>query len=303
MSTQRQCPLVRRLLIATRGPERPTVALEVALRLARTLRLQLHVLRVLPGRVGLSVLDASGAGSFGAPGWADSVRKETSAWVSGVISTGLPEDQVQVRTGRFEDMVAAEATALAPDIIVVSDAGRADGAALQIVRVTDTPVLVARSLNACREIVVAATNLKRPEYPVVRRACAVAEQLGSSLIAVHNVHPRETISASGIVWPVSAPVVIDSADAAARRLDRLRGQFDAPVQTVLSQESDASDAILRAADLSNAQLIVVGARRRSWLHRLLRRGVAHQLIERSQRCVLVCPVGDEARRAGPPAEV
>lgn len=284
---------VGRLLFAVRGAERPTIALEVATRLGRTMGLDLHVLRVLPARVGLSVLETSAVDSFRTLAWALSLRRETLAWVAGVMNNALPEGRVEVRTGRFEQEIARQATKLEPELIVVPGAGLGDGAAvLRVVQSTRTSVFVARSLSSCRNTVVAGTNLESPEYPVVRRASSIAERLGCSLIAVHNVRPREILSASGLLWPVSVPVIVDTSDAAAARLEQLRARLEAGVETILSQETDATEAILRAADLSNAQVIVVGARRHRWLARLLRTGVARQLVERSQRSVLICPVGE-----------
>lgn len=281
-----------------RGADRPTIALEVAVRLSRMLGLDLHVLRVLPSRVGLSVLESSAVDSFRALAWALSLRRETLAWIAGLMNSRLPEGRVEVRTGNFEQEVTRQAGKLLPRIIVVPGGGRGDGAAvLRIMQRTRAPVLVARSLGSCRNTVVAATNLERPDYPVVRRASSVAERLGCSLIAVHNVRPCEPLTASGLLWPVSAPLLVDAADAAAQRMDQLRARLGASVETVLSQEIDPADAILRVADLSNAQFIVVGARRHRWLAGLLHRGVARQLIDRSQRAVLVCPVGDEAEPA------
>ena len=59
---------------------------------------------------------------------------------------------------------------------------------------------------------------------------------------------------------------------------------------ILREESDVSDAISIEARAQGADLIVVGARRRNWLQRVLREGVAAQVVEQAQCSVLVAPV-------------
>jgi nucleotide-binding universal stress UspA family protein len=72
-------------------------------------------------------------------------------------------------------------------------------------------------------------------------------------------------------------------------LVRAREQLNAPMETIVSTEVDVVDAILDQARFHDANLIIVGTRPRRALARFISRSVAVEVVNRSERSVLVTP--------------
>jgi nucleotide-binding universal stress UspA family protein len=160
------------------------------------------------------------------------------------------------------------------------------------------PVLLPRRTPAQGRIL-AATAL-HADCPVLCLAAALAWRLEAQLIALHNVAPSLVIPVSvaagqGLVWPERAPVLPDPARAWRGECLR-RACQRLPVQAlpVLREDLSASDAIFREARATGADLIVVGARQRNWLQRLLRDDVAAQVVDQAECSLLVTPIDPES---------
>ncbi|HEX5658601.1 MAG TPA: universal stress protein, partial [Polyangiales bacterium] len=73
-------------------------------------------------------------------------------------------------------------------------------------------------------------------------------------------------------------------------LARALGELQLDESGVVSEDNDAARAILQEARARNADLVVVGLRRRSWLDRLLSPSVASAVVRGARRSVLVTPL-------------
>lgn len=180
-------------------------------------------------------------------------------------------------------------------MIVIPPEGRALGQrAMSLAAASRVPVLVPRKAPA-NGVILVATDLAAND-PVLRLAASLAWQLDAQLVALHNVAPLSVAPVSalvgqGLVWPERVPVFPDPS--LASRGEGLRKACQLlPVMPlrILRQESNVSDAISSEARAKGADLIVVGVRRRNWLQRLLREGVAAQVVEQAECSVLVAPV-------------
>jgi nucleotide-binding universal stress UspA family protein len=97
----------------------------------------------------------------------------------------------------------------------------------------------------------------------------------------------------GAVWAYRTDVTIDpdgladgekTAEDQAREVAQESGLPDAEV---VGEEGDPADAVLRAAEEHQVDVIVVGAEHRGWFDRLLRPSVSAEIIKESKVPVLV----------------
>ena len=198
------------------------------------------------------------------------------------------EGRMQIRCGMFVDEVVAGARSLDARVIVLEPRKKRCGSEVaKIVRRSRVPVLVARD-SAPDEVIVAATDLSDPNMPVMQRAARLSVRLSEPVVVVHNLSPFSSMSGGQAHWSL-AP----RDDERSRRWTRLRQAsrqlgLDTSV-TLVCDEANPTEAIVQTARTRNADLVVVGTHRRSWLGRLFHRSVAVQVVNRAQRSVLVTP--------------
>lgn len=124
-------------------------------------------------------------------------------------------------------------------------------------------------------------------------AAAYATDAGAKVLALHAV-PEPWL------WGVAA-LQIDSDPLIATRRKLLLGRWTEPLRNAGVEIStqlhvgDPTAELLSAARRTDADLIVIGARRHSVLHDLAERGTAHKLPDRSEVPVVLVP-------APPPAD-
>ena len=122
--------------------------------------------------------------------------------------------------------------------------------------------------------------MKDDDYWVLRQAVELGTRLEAPVVAVHNV------SCLPVAFDRRAPGAPASIPTQALRLVRATEQLESSMETVVATEVDPVDAILDQAQAHNADIIVVGARPR-W--RLPDRSVAAEVVDRSDRSVLIAP--------------
>lgn len=252
----------------------PTTTLKRVTALARALDAEVRVLQVVP------------ASSYADPdfprrnlaGIVLSVERILAGqrgarpWVEGVLGEGMPAVQFRVREGDFVAEVASHAAEIKASLIITPpQPGEFGTVASTLALAGNVPVLVAREA-AHHGAVVAATDLEDLDYPVVRQAAQLAERLGASLVAVHNIKPNGAVCGVDLIWPIE---VVPGASA----------------EAIVRTDTRASDAILREAQKRDADVVVVGTRPHSWLERRLAETVAVNVVNEAMRSVLVIPLG------------
>ena len=169
--------------------------------------------------------------------------------------------------------------------------GRFGGLVVALANLANVPVLIARAPSA-DETIVAATDLQAANYPVLRQAAQLAEQIDASLVALHNV-PPPPMSARTVTRAATFDSAVESqTEDRRRRLERATSELQLFAEAVVSHEANSADAILREARARDADVVVVGARRPSWFERLRRGSVPSRVVDRARRSVLVTPIGD-----------
>ncbi|MFH1553758.1 MAG: universal stress protein, partial [Pseudomonadota bacterium] len=205
------------------------------------------------------------------------------------------EDAVLTVKGDLTACAVSVAAQIDAQLIVFSELEGLGGREVTAM-VEDTGISVMLSRTAMpSNAVVAATDMTLREFPVLRKGAVVAERLGAPLTVVHNLEPQVSppamIAADGTAFLPVMPLA-ERAKVRTRRATRLKtlGSKLPSVQTTILQESDTVNAVLGLAKSQQADLVIVGHRRRSWLGRVLGESVARGVVNRSVRSVLVVPI-------------
>jgi nucleotide-binding universal stress UspA family protein len=196
---------------------------------------------------------------------------------------------LHVATGEFVTEVAKHAFELGAQLIVVPPRKRMGTVVTRLARAAALPVLVARTATA-HQTIVAATDLRDGDYPVLRKAAELGARLRASVVAVHNVTPVSLFVNPESGWPVTLLRTAGAAAASELRLARVLSRLQLNAGSVLADAVNPVDAILREASARDADLVVVGTRPRSWFSHLAGGSVAAQVVDRACGSVLVSPL-------------
>lgn len=290
------------VLFAMYESGRPTLSLMRAAALARVLEADLHVMRVLPERPRVNPLfpQHNLADAVGTVESTVRVDRSTRAWLRACLgrrtAAGVP---TVIAHGAFVSRVVEHATALEAVLIVVPPRkARLGHLVTSLASAACVPVLVAREATR-GDTIIAATDLESPEYPVLSRAARLGQRLDAPVVAVHNLTP---MSLAVPLDPTVPPAVLlenPIQEVRSAHLSQVAERLAATTHPVVRTEVDPVDAILAEARACDADLVVVGTHRRSWLNRLLRGSIAAQVVNRAKRSVLVTPLTDSGEVAGP----
>lgn len=285
-----------RVLFAVAGDARPAVSLLRAAARAKLLGAELHVLRVLPKWAEWST------GALECPAIHNAAQlqrfvetcRSTQQWCSETLRGDLSDERWEVRSGDFVQEVGNRAAELDAGWISVAPQWRRTGRVVTtLARATGRPVLLSRASTAGTAIL-AATDLGDARYPVLFEAAEMGRQLGSPMVALHNLTPRSFLHVSPTRARLGRSSQVASSRLRMQQLSNATQQLAVTAETVIANELDAVDAILEQARTRNVDLIVVGTRAHSWLSRTLIGSVSSQLVDRAVRSVLVTPLIERA---------
>lgn len=188
---------------------------------------------------------------------------------------------------------AARSVGKRAPLLLVVDPSIGARTVTSLVEDLEIPVLVAR--DARDGEIIAATDMRSPEFPVCSLARTYADALGRKIAYLHNARPMPVLTSDPMAGPSTYVGMLElQDDVAAAKGARLRAFADDPTSAHLSRTGSTVDAILELARFHDADLVVVGHRARPWWVRVLRTGVARSVVDQSFRSVLVTPLGDDA---------
>jgi nucleotide-binding universal stress UspA family protein len=274
------------VLLVLSSEDKPADCLRRAAMFARTRSSTLHVLRVVPGR--------SARRNDPVRAMRETVHllrllAATRRWVHDVTGQAISSDRVRVGTGKLVELAARRAKEIGAALVVVPPLdGRFGSRITALASRARVPVLVERGVGG-RESVLAATDLQDSRYPVLVQAASLSRQLDLPLVTLHNLNPRLGVSRT----PASNAATSTHEDAwraMKAQLELASRGLAERVETVVADELNPVSAILREARAREADYIVVGTRPRSWLARLAYSSVAADIVNATQRSVLVAPV-------------
>ena len=210
----------------------------------------------------------------------------------------------EIEGGVAPQAIIRRAQELPADLVVVGHASKpgegpaALGQALlgrtasTVVREAPCSVLVVRQAGPPRPDlrVLAAVDLLDGTAQVVRIAAVQAARLGARLTLLHSLDPIRPATlgdpAIGVPLVVPGEASDDLVRGAQERLRELVGRIELPAETLVVEEPPGA-AILRTAQALEVGLLVVGARAKEGLARLVLGSVAEEVVTRSPCDVLV----------------
>ncbi|HKU36647.1 MAG TPA: universal stress protein [Polyangiales bacterium] len=245
----------------TTAEQPPRAALRRAQELADRAQSELRVLRVLSERQ----LSSAPVMRF-----VEAVRA-TSRHCRDALADRYADDRLALVTGTLSEAAASHAVENDAALLILP-AGELRGRDVTaLARATGLPVMVLRPAPREVRLILAATDLTRPDYPVLRSARALAALRGCQVLALHAFRRRRLAA---------------ECRAKLQRAARVLGLDDA----VLLSTRDATSAILAEAHERAADVIVVGTHTRTALGRAVRSSVAAKLIDRTHGSVWVEPI-------------
>lgn len=192
------------------------------------------------------------------------------------LDDALGADRLFVRAGDFTNEVKAVTARCEVALVVMPSGGPAAARAARIARQTRLPVLVARPHRGDGAIV-AATDLVRPSYPVVRQVDELVSRLKARALLMHSVPP---------------PAAADDDLTVSQQSELLQSvarSFAPSVEPLIMRNSDPLEAILAAQRKYECDLTIVGATvgRRPDLSSA---SLAEDVVRLADGSVLVTPV-------------
>lgn len=288
-----------RVVLALREHEWPKASLRRAAVLSERMGAELHVVRVMPwasaSPLSLRSFDTSDAAR--AILRMQELRRATEAWLTECLGRVAPK--LAMKRGDFVDAVLDEAFELDATMIVVAPHQEVLVSSVEaIAEASGLPVLVAYDRGEQEQgepVIVAATDLREPAFPVLRRAGELAELLGARVVPLHNVSPAVELASRAVRRPSlireRSTVLADVKTERGRGLASAVEGLPLEGEPVVSAEDLASEAILQEARAREADLLVIGLRPRSWLSKLMSPSVASQVVRNARRSVLITPLG------------
>ena len=222
-------------------------------------------------------------------------------------ATELLVERTRMLTGRepsqFEQVVVEgtpysaiveQAEQAGAELIVIGDQGvrglgRLGSVAERVVRFAHCPVLVARTGERARRILVA-TDLSDPSLPALAAAARESKRGGEQLTALYCI--ENTVPVVGPEYGVAFTPVLpanyieQARETAHARLEGAVQRVGLPAEVRVT-EGPPADAILAVAEELDADLIVIATRGRTGLRRVVLGSVAESVVRNAKASVLV----------------
>lgn len=283
------------MLVAVHDLQSAETTLWRAFALSRSRGCKLHVLRVLPPvhvpnplfpedrsieRIAaMTELDAE----------TDALRRK----LTDLFPSETWEGRVETRSGAFVRTIEACAENKRVDLVVMQPPqGRLGADVSRLASALRVPILVARTV-AAGECILAATDLRDPNYPVLSEATELGARLELPVVALHNVPQTAPVLTGPFGWPVATLPDATLPEIRRKHLNESIRRTGAQ-GSILRCGLETPGAILREARSLDADLVVVGTRAKSWLSRFFSRSVAADVIDVASRSVLVVPINEDA---------
>jgi nucleotide-binding universal stress UspA family protein len=190
------------------------------------------------------------------------------------------------RQGDFLAVVAETARALTPVFVLFPDVcGLEASSVCDLVVECRAPVLLAREASVS-SAVVAATDLEKPTFPVLRAGALLSSSLGARTVFLHNLAPDSPARRSEPLAPKKPRPSVGS------RLDDLSAiasSLRVESENIVTTQASPAEALLSFVHRERPDVVIVGAREHERRY-LGSAPVAEALIEAFSGNVLLVPV-------------
>lgn len=232
----------RAILVATSLDDRGVVALRRGHALAHVFGARLHVVHVLSSSTPPLVVHE------------DDAREAVVRWATVEADVDLPGRRVHVDIGDPTTAIAKAVNASGAELIIAGAPDTEDSAATLASLASSLPrasaLLVAHPPRTSCELV-AATDLRDGQFPVVKIAAQLADALAARVTVVHNLENDGPVLALALENIAGR---LQELERLANALDRIRGGRVSTTRTT-------AEAIADVAQSRDADIAVVGIRR------------------------------------------
>jgi nucleotide-binding universal stress UspA family protein len=286
--------MTREILAAVDFGEPSLEALRQARALAHSVSGTLSICHVLPAAATLGEADRAEAASL--TGEEEDARRALVAHVRDRL--GLEASDVIVVRGDAHEEIVRTAKLRDADTVVVGSHGRTGIARMvlgsvaeRVARHAHCPVLVARPAQKAG-VVVAATDLSEASQAAVAAGAAAAKRSGARLVVVSvlewgSAMPLPAVGMFGTLPAIPPPEIQQQMrDALRTAIEQAMARVSAEGEALVV-EGTPSHEIVRVAEETGAELVVVATHGRTGVARLALGSVAEQVIRNAGTSVLV----------------
>ena len=202
------------------------------------------------------------------------------------LSPGSKGHWLLTRQGDFLAVVAETARALVPIFVLIPDICGLNAASVcQLVFECRAPVLLAREARESNAVV-AATDLEKPTFPVLRAGALLSSSLGARPVFLHNLAPDSPVRRSERFTSKKPPPSVGS------RLDDLSAiasSLRVESENIVTTHASPAEALLAFVRRDRPDVVIVGAREHETRY-LGSAPLAEALIEAFTGNVLLVPL-------------
>lgn len=266
-----------RLLIALGGERAPVHAMRDAFRFALAVGAEPHVLRVVGAGSARELMPRHMPQRARQEDRLIGAAQHARVLCDEALSEHLPDSRLTARLGPFIEQVMLRAAEVRADLIAISPNRKHLAATVQrLARAANCPILVPRKAGSFATLL-AATDLKEPNTPLLRHAARLGRHLDATVVALHGVRDGSSQSEQ---TSLAQPLLMLE-----RALRRLGGRFE----SVVLRTGDPAREILLQARQCNADIILIGTRRHA-------PGTTARVVQSAQHSVLVAPLAERVGR-------
>ncbi len=304
-------PVTSHILVATEGRNTVAPEIRVARALADRFGSKVDVLSVVVPILQVPLISDMGLVSSMTPvvPAAPDIQGQRSRISDELARAGRPDWNVTVLNGWPAEKIAEAAKQLGATLIVMGIGRHApidrllgSETALQVIQSTGIPVLaVASNLAGVPQCAVAALDFTEQSEVAARVASELIADDGTLYLAHVRTDWGEMLDRHRPVDPYAEGV-----DRRFEQLERRLAEGPVPPRTVerVVRSGDPAQEILAFTNVSNIDLIAVGARAHSPVYRIFLGSVVAKLLRSAHCSVLVIPAkAEQARRARVPRSV
>lgn len=302
MRTNQRLPETSRatILVATSFDDASDVALRRAHALATLRGARLVVVHVAPARSWIDLLFFPHKAADGAVDPVPrSALEAAHVWCAELLGPAPEHVRVVLKRGRVAASILEVADEVHASLIVLGDAPRSSarlfggGSVLAaLIHGAPCPVLVARPERPSNEIL-GATNFADTDYPALCEAARLGVRLGAHVTFMHNVDVGDYMAMASVFgMPLQTAGVPRDPDRDRRRDDlaEVAEHMGCDIESVVMMRGRAADAILDVARSRDADLVVVGKRRRRRATDWVSADTAVKVARDARRSVLCVPL-------------
>jgi nucleotide-binding universal stress UspA family protein len=292
--------MYQRILAAVDLSEASANALREARNMAASNGAALAIVHVLPDFVDLRTMHPRAALDSlpGLEAFAARARERIAAWMN--EANHDPATELFLEQGSAATRIIERAESWKADLIVLGHQGHTGLAelllgsvAMRVVHAAHCPVLVTRRSGAGHGAVIGATDLSDPSIPAISSAAAEARRRGVELDVVHVVDRTTGLYAASVGSFFGLSVPLPPSELAAEvqaallsTLEQTLVDLGTPGKAQVLYGSPA-DAVIRFAQESGADLVVVGTHGRTELRRRTMGSTADEILRGAPCSVLV----------------